>query len=312
MAYCIALDAGGTKTEIIVHDAFGHIYGRVIMPGINCMDMGVEEAQRRAVEAIEKGAALIPDGVPERVFAGIASTYYYGEQFTDALKKHFSGWKIRWEDDGVGMISSMIGQKDGCCIVCGTGCSLFARIGDKIHHIGGWGYLIDTWGSGYVLGREAIRAAVRQSDGRGVKTALYELVSAHVGCPAENAVPLLYAGGRPYIASFAKCVFAGCAQGDRESLRIFDEGARALAEMTNAAEPYFDGDFDVVMSGGILRNYPEYAKAVSGYGSKRANMIAADVPPVLGCALENAWACGAVDDAAFRERFMTDYRKITQ
>ena len=309
MAYYIALDAGGTKTETLVHDETGRILLREITQGCNAMDMGVEETQRRAEYAIARAAAAIPGGKPDRGFIGIASTYYYGERLLAGLRARFEGWNLRWEDDGWGMISSMIGRRDGCCIVCGTGSSLFARVGQAIHHIGGWGYLVDTWGSGFVLGREALRAAMRQADGRGERTLLYDLVRDQLQAPPEDSVPVIYAGGRPFIASFAHTVFEARRGGDGVAAAIFDQNARALAEMTRAAERYYAADFDVVMSGGIFAAFPEYAEAVTALGSPRARMIRADVPPVFGCALENALADGPVDEAAFRARFMADYRR---
>lgn len=101
-------------------------------------------------------------------------------------------WPLYLEDDGWGMISSMLGQAPGCCIVCGTGCSLFARTPDALYHIGGLGYLIDTVGSGFILGRDAILAAIKQVDGRGPKTVLYDLVRAQMGgVSPEGNIPAL-------------------------------------------------------------------------------------------------------------------------
>ena len=210
----------------------------------------------------------------------------------------------------LGVITSAIGARDGCCIVCGTGTSLFARVNGGLHHIGGWGYLIDTWGSGYVLGREAIRAALRQADGRGPDTKLYKLVCDKLGAPPETSIPTIYAGGRPFIASFAGTVFAARKQGDAVAEAIFEQGAESLAEFTHTAERYFTGGFDVVLSGGIFAAFPEYAQAVQRKGSARANMIRPEVPPVCGCALENVLAEGPVDEKAFRAVFMKDYMQL--
>ena len=41
MPIYLALDAGGTKTETIVHDETGHILLRDITPGCNAMDHGI-------------------------------------------------------------------------------------------------------------------------------------------------------------------------------------------------------------------------------------------------------------------------------
>ena len=70
----------------------------------------------------------------------------------------------------------MLGHVDGASMICGTGSSLYFRKGDSYSYTGGWGYLIDSCGSGYVLGRYAIQAAVRAHDGRAEPTILCELL----------------------------------------------------------------------------------------------------------------------------------------
>lgn len=308
MGYFIALDAGGTKTETLLLDESGRILLRDISLGCNAMDMGLEEALRRAVSTLRRVAQHIPGGKPDYAFCGIASMNYYGEAMRGPLRAAFADWPLYLEDDGWGMISSMLGQAPGCCIVCGTGCSLFARTPDALYHIGGLGYLIDTVGSGFILGRDAILAAIKQVDGRGPKTVLYDLVRAQMGgVSPEGNIPAIYSGGRPYIASFAHCVFEGRRQGDCVSREIFERGSTALSELTWAAERYFPGDFDVVMSGGIFAAFPEYARSVTAKASPRARMIRADVPPVFGCALEAVLRGGAVPAPDFRTRFMAEY-----
>ena len=89
-------------------------------------------------------------------------------------------------------------------------------------------------------------------------------------------------------------MFEGRRQGDCVSREIFERGSTALSELTWAAERYFPGDFDVVMSGGIFAAFPEYAQSVTAKASPRARMIRADVPPVFGCALEAVLRGGAV------------------
>ena len=96
MAIYLALDAGGTKTETIVHDETGHILLRNITKGCNAMDMGVEETVRRAEYAIRDASRSIPGGKPDRAYCGIASVDYYGKKLRAALGERFLNWKIRW------------------------------------------------------------------------------------------------------------------------------------------------------------------------------------------------------------------------
>ena len=46
MRNCIAVDGGGTKTEVILFDETGHILRRCVGAGGNATDIGIPEAKR--------------------------------------------------------------------------------------------------------------------------------------------------------------------------------------------------------------------------------------------------------------------------
>lgn len=310
MSYYIAMDAGGTKTETILFDETGHILLRDINKGATAMDFGADTCIARATESLRRVAAHIPSSKPDYAFCGVSSVIYYGKLLTDRLNAAFADWNVHWEDDGPGMISSVLDQQDGGCIVCGTGCSLFLRTKGELYHIGGLGYLIDTHGSGFWLGQQAILAALKYREERGEATILYDLIKQQMGKNPEDAIPEIYAGGRAYIASFARCVFAARKMGDKVARDIFERGALALSELTWTADRHAGKEFSVVLSGGIFLSYPEYVEAVVAKGSPRMKLIRADIAPVLGCAKEAVWRHGGTVDAAFEERFMAEYRAI--
>ena len=94
MGYFIALDAGGTKTETLLLDESGRILLRDISLGCNAMDMGLEEALRRAVATLRRVAQHIPGGKPDYAFCGIASMNYYGEAMRGPLRAAFADWPL--------------------------------------------------------------------------------------------------------------------------------------------------------------------------------------------------------------------------
>ena len=244
----IAIDSGGTKTEALLFNETGHILHRIRTSGCNAMDIGIDAACTLLLDVVSRLAQAVPAGaVLTAVYSGVAATDYFGGALGKYVEPHFPNVKMRFEDDAVNLISGVLGHRNGCCIVGGTGSSLYARIDGQIHHLGGWGYLIDTGGSGYALGRDALLAVFRSCDGRSGKTLLYELVERQIGQAPEESIPQIYAGGRPYIASFAHTVFEARALGDCAAREIFEKGVHALAELTFAAEPLFGGEFDVVL-----------------------------------------------------------------
>jgi len=308
MTYVIGVDSGGTKTESVLVDETGHILLRDISPGCNAMDIGEEEAKRRLKETVDRICAASPEKV-SALYGGVAGTDSFGDFLQRHLREATDIPHVRIQDDGYCIITGTLGRVDGCSMICGTGCSLMARTeGKPGRHFGGRSYWIDTGGSGFELGRAAIRHAYRAEEGRSEHTVLLELCEKKLGTNMLKGMPMICNGGRAYIASFASLVFEGHTMGDRICHRIIDEESSKLAELTWAAESYFPGEFTVVMNGGIFTAFPFYAEMVKAKSSPRAKMVRAEVPPVYGSVIE-AFADAGIDcfNDEFKANFMKEY-----
>lgn len=312
MNHYIGMDAGGTKTEAVLTDERGHIVSRLYGRGCNPMDNGPEAVRSTVLDAANALLKKAPDPVVS-LYGGIAGLDRIDIGLDEFLRARLPIPSIRTEDDGFSLISGVLGHVDGCGMVCGTGSSLFARLeGRPPLHIGGLGYLIDTGGSGYALGRQALERAFRYLDGRDSYTVLPELLSRALGKELRQSFLEIYSGGRPFIASLAPTVFEGAAMGDTACKDILEEGSARLAELAAAASLHFDGEFPVVMNGGILRSYPDYADKVRAKAPARARMILAEAPPVYGAVVEALWQAGAAATEVFRRTFMEDYRRLSR
>lgn len=312
MAYYIAIDSGGTKTEAIVADDSGHILHRTTGCGCNPMDVGVDAARSTLIATIRHLQAL--SGVEiASLYAGIAGANHADIIPVEELRAECGISKVRIEDDRRIVVSGTLGHVNGCGLICGTGSSLSILIDQEpVRQVGGLGYLIDTGGSGFELGQAALKQMFRYMDGRGEYTVLYDLISKKLGkCPWESLADI-YAGGRPFIASLACTVFEGMAMGDAVCRKIVEEGAMALSELTHVAARHFEGEFPVVMTGGILSSYPEYAALVRKNAAPNARMMMSLAPPVYGALVEAMWQNGMEANDETRRRFMADYEAIRQ
>lgn len=307
MRYCIAVDSGGTKTDLVLFDLSGRVIARHRGPGCNGMDIGKEEALQRMVTMIRNIASLSPSPISS-FYGGIAGILPLGDYMSEEIRSILPEAVINVEDDGPELISGTIGHKDGCGMVCGTGSSLFIRReGKPLEKIGGKGYLIDTGGSGFELGRDAICMAFRSLEGRCGHTALQELVGKEMKLPPEQWLKAIYdikTGGRPFIARFSNTIFEGIAMGDKTSLQIAQKGAALLGDLTRAAERFFNGRFTVVMSGGIVFSHPEYAQMIKEASSPEADLILATAAPIYGAMVGALWNLGLEADEAFHSRFL--------
>ena len=306
--YLAAVDMGGTKAEGVVFREDGEIVCRVVEKGGAPFDNGVDYSIANLCKCVDGLVAGAPEK-PVAFYLGAAACEYFLPQFTEALSR-YGFEKLRIEGDGPALISGIFGHKDGAGMICGTGSALYVRDGDDYYHIGGGGHMIDSCGSGYVLARRAIRAALRAVDGSDVPTMLVEMLEEAAGFPLWYRLDKVYEGGRSYIASFAHVLFEARNKGDTVARRIFNEGAAELADVIWAQYNKSGGPFDLIFNGGIFRNYPEYADAVKALAPKDMRITFGEVAPIYGCSVEALYDIGIRADEAFREKFMESYEEI--
>lgn len=315
MKYLIAMDGGGTKTDAVLFDESGHILEREVGGGCNALDMphGMPVIQERLYQLVMQLYRQLPDGARLRaVYGGLAGSVDWFPGVLDReLVPRLPGETVRLEGDGGCLIGAMQGHQNGCCLIAGTGSSLYIRRNDRLKRCGGYGYLIDTHGSGYTIGRDAFLAAFRGHDGRGPKTVLYRLIGEQMGADPEESLPRIYDGGRAYIAAFARTVFEGRKLGDAQSCRIFDEAVNSLAELVGLGQRELGDRFTVVAGGGLFAAYPEYAAALKARIAPGITLLRLNAPPILGAAVEALWDAGIADTAEFRSRFSSELERFS-
>ena len=307
MRYLIAMDGGGTKNHTVLFQEDGHVLYQSKVPGANPLDIGEAPARSRLTAVLTDVVSHSPEP-PESVFCAAAGTPYYENFLGTDIAQRLGCRHFYIGTDAYSMISSgLYHGEDGCCLIVGTGCGVWVRRRDKgcFFPIGGWGYIIDTLGSGFSLGREVVRAVCLADDGRAPQTALRGLLCALTGKPPRQSLPWLYNGGRAHFASLAHLAFEGAAMGDAVSCAIVENGADRLAELVRTADQYVDGPYPVVMGGGIVTAYPHYAEMIRARCPARAQLTLAAAPPVFGAAVEAMRQCGLEVTEGFRSTFLT-------
>ncbi len=308
LRYLAAVDMGGTKAEGVVFKENGEVVSRAVEKGGAPFDNGIDYSLTNLCKCVDALLEQAPEK-PVAFYLGAAACEYYMPEFTGALSR-YGFEKLRVEGDGPSLVSGVFGHADGAGMICGTGSALYVRKGDDYYHIGGGGHMIDSCGSGYVIGRKAIRAALRAVDGSDQRTMLVEMLEEAAGFPLWYRLDRIYTGGRAYVASFAHVMFEARNKGDVVARRIFNECASDLADVIWAQYKKNGGPFDLIFNGGIFRNYPEYADAVKAMAPKDMRIFFADVSPVYGGAVEALYDIGIRADEAFRERFMRSYEEL--
>ena len=327
MTYCMGIDGGGTKTIGVLTDRSGTVLTSAITGPTNPNDVTPATSASRLTDLVhtllEQGG-LTRDALAETsLFFGIAGGINHGPTLETLLGESLPEAKyLRVRSDAHILLSGEVPTGDGACIICGTGSVCFLRRGEEILRIGGWGYLLDSGGSGYDIGRDALEAVLRAFDGRCEPTLLSEMIATHLGGPVNTRITEIYREGKPYIASCAPLVFRAAEAGDAVAVSILRCNARRLAEYIETAWKRLNEQGDpapaalpVVMGGGISHKASPYWRDLVASlvdPAVPAHITVAAMRPVFGAVVE---ACKQADDdgqtdfdalrSAFRDSFGT-------
>ncbi|MBC9726251.1 N-acetylglucosamine kinase [Streptomyces sp. TRM68367] len=281
----VGLDAGGTRTRAVLAPAAGDgapLGEGAAGPG-NALTVPVSQLTDHLAEAVGQA---VPEPLRGRVVA--ATGGFAGATGADAddpgRRNAHTALTVALHRLGITPASVGVGSDieaafasapgtpaDGLALVAGTG-AVAMRITDRrgTTTVDGDGWLLGDDGSGFWLGRAAVRAALRMADGRGPATVLAASVGRALGLPGEvvpyedpetwprahreayrcHLLPAVMAGPPTRLARLAPLVAAAAGEKDAVAGAILDEAADHLTDAVRALEPR-PGE-RVVATGGLL------------------------------------------------------------
>jgi glucosamine kinase len=254
----IGADVGGTSTRVAVaalDDTAGQPAGVLAVaqggPG-NPNLVGVAESAAEIRSATERALAGLAGAVVSAV-VGLAG----GSRATGD-----SGFLAAAVPAGVGVLpvlvsdlavafSSATPSPDGCVLIAGTGAVAGRVVGDQLQdRRDGWGWLLGDRGSGFWLGREAVRATLEALDEGRPPGPLHRAVLAEAAVPDHlSLVHACYTHPPTWLARFAPLV-SRWAEEDEVAGRIADEAAELLASTLASVGPR--PPEPVVLGGSVL------------------------------------------------------------
>lgn len=207
-AYFLGID-GGTKTEFMLTDKDGTIMKRILLGASNPVDVGLG----KAFEILEKGIGEACNGVflsKVSVFAGIAGGITGdNKQKIGAFLQKFRFYRYDNDSDARNAVSASLGDGDGITVILGTGDIAYTQKDKNCYRTGGFGYLFDTGGSGYSIGRDAILFGLNAEQMGKTDSVLYQMLKDNYGKDKIlDSLSEIYSGGKRHIASVAPMVFA--------------------------------------------------------------------------------------------------------
>ncbi len=305
----VAVDGGGTKTEFVLFNESGVVLRRLKKEGSNPNVCGFD----KSIEILKSG---ISSFIREKfdmigMFIGCAgfASGDYSARAEKALREYFPKKKIKCSSDIANIIASATDEKDCIAAICGTGMVVYASEGGRYDRVGGWGYLLEEGGSGYSIGRDALRAAFADRDGLHDRTLITSLVEERIGSSPWEHIGEIYKGGNSYIASFAPLVSAAYKKGDSVAEDILRKNAACLADCILTAHENHPRLHTVVLGGNVAVKDRAFVSLIREYLPDRLSLIIGDKPPVFGACVEAARLCG-IDTAGLKNNFIESYTDI--
>jgi N-acetylglucosamine kinase-like BadF-type ATPase len=238
--FVMGVDGGATKTLAAVLDLEGMALHLGHGGPSNEDAVGAELAVQALLSAADQ--AIESAGI-DAAQLGAAVLAIAGTDTEDVTRNVRSARTDTWivVNDVVAAWATATGGGPGVAVIAGTGSNVFGVGGlgadARAWRAGGWGHLLGDEGSGYWLGVQSLKAALRHREGSGPATALSEAALAFFGEPSVEAV-----AARVYskpltkgeIAAFAVETSRLAEQGDAVARELYERGAAELGEQIAA------------------------------------------------------------------------------
>lgn len=251
MRYVIGIEGGGTKSQGVALSLDGKILKKAQGPGTNLQTLEEKELRERLMALVAK---LKLKDKPVGICVGLAGCDREQDKkkLKGILKSSFPGTPCMAESDARIGLFAAFEKSPGILLIAGTGSVAIGQDGKgRIHRAGGWGYLLGDEGSGYALGREAIRTCLS-----GRKTRMAALIKRSLGLKEMEAIiPWVYyrKDAPREIAMLAQVVFEAARKKDPAALEIVGNGASALCDLVfDLAEQLGLGQPRIAFGGGLL------------------------------------------------------------
>ncbi|MDG9677235.1 BadF/BadG/BcrA/BcrD ATPase family protein [Micromonospora sp. DH14] len=281
----VGLDVGGTSTRATVLTLTGHRVGTGRAGGGNPTSHGAERAAAELLTALREA---LTDVDPARAAAGTIGLAGAGRLLADPAGRaafdqawHDAGLRCPYEVHGDALVAYASGTAapDGTILIAGTG-AITAQVHDlRLDRIAdGHGWLLGDAGSGFWLGREAVRRLLADLDagrapGTLATTVLTDLLgSADVAARPRDTVDatIQTVTRRPPVelARLAPLVVDAATHGDPVATALITEAAAHLTESVSRIRTS-GAVTPVVLGGGLLTADTPLATAVRAEIARR-------------------------------------------
>lgn len=313
MSVAIAVDGGGSKTDVLAITRSGEVLAQVRGGPSSPQALGAPGAARVIAELIAAAAGEREVSAVGVYLSGLdmpEEHVVFGAEFAAALAAALPGSRpqIRVDNDLFALLRAGTAEADAVAVVCGTGINCVGvRADGATVRYPALGAISGDWGGGAHLGEQALWHAARAADGRGPATVLQGGIPDAFGLQSlAEVIEALHFGrlGPARLAELSPVVFAAAEQGDAVASSLLDRQAEEIVLFAASALRRLDllgREVPVVLGGGLIRaRNPRLMAGIErglAAAAPLARAVVVDRPPVLGAALLVLDGLGAADAA---------------
>lgn len=254
----LGVDGGGTRTTAWVCDERGHVLGRGMAGAANPIKVGLAAAEREILAAGNRALSEAGGRNLEAVCLGLAGadrTEISGPLLEWLCKRLPARFQLVTTDAAIALEAAR-GRLPAIVLIAGTGSIACGRdTQGNVLRAGGWGSAFGDAGSGYDIGRQAVRSAMRAIDGLGDRTRLVKRLPRALGLREIRKVVGLQLSAAD-VAALAPAVIEAARRGDAVARKILDDAGAELADLALALIRRLglnDQPVSVVYTGGLLQ-----------------------------------------------------------
>jgi glucosamine kinase len=233
MAYYLAVDAGGTKSEFLLAEEDREL-GRAVAGTIKRVNADAETTERNlrdALAELERTTGVRMSSVTRTCVGTSGNTVpLVTDWLREGFARHVAGPLLLVGDVEIALDAAFFGGR-GVLALAGTGSNTSARAGNgEIMTAGGWGPILADQGAGHWIGIEGLRRGFLARD-EGRATGLLEAARRLWNLSSVDAL-IEFANTQPpprYGSLFAREVVALADDGDAVAQEILEHGGTDLA-----------------------------------------------------------------------------------
>ncbi|ATP41894.1 N-acetylglucosamine kinase [Solibacillus sp. R5-41] len=263
--YLIGIDGGGTKTRCVIGDFEGNIIGSKVSTSGNINAIPLTELHDMLNNVIETILSQTKINLldVQQIFICLAGADRVAEK--EDIHQSFAGSalfdKMTIQSDAHAALAAGTWGSSGTLLIAGTGSIIFGRKGDYYFRVGGWGYLLGDEGSGFHLGKLAIRSILKSYDAKlPLRPFQQKILTQFQVQHPPDIISKIYSHKAPVpiIASICRDVLLAFEKGDELAKEIVQLIQEELIRLIQLAQYQMDMEKPLVLHGGLFSNTAFY------------------------------------------------------